>query len=66
MTGLSNMPVISSTPRSEDGSSVVKFDSSPIMSTYLLAFVVGELECVEGKTKDGKAAVSGSLAICQF
>eukprot|EP01080_Neovahlkampfia_damariscottae_P011786 gene11786-5123_t len=32
---------------------VVKFSPSPIMSTYLLAFIVGEFDYVEGKTKDG-------------
>ncbi len=29
------------------------FETSPIMSTYLLAFVHGELHCVEGKSKRG-------------
>ena len=32
---------------------VVKFAQSPIMSTYLLAFVVGEFDFVEGKDSDG-------------
>ena len=32
---------------------VVSFSPSPIMSTYLLAFIVGEFDYVEGKTKDG-------------
>jgi len=31
----------------------VKFSKSPIMSTYLLAFTIGEFDFVEGKTKDG-------------
>lgn len=29
------------------------FETSPIMSTYLLAFVTGDLHCVEAKTKSG-------------
>jgi len=29
------------------------FEKTPIMSTYLLAFVIGELHCAEGKTSSG-------------
>lgn len=37
----------------EGGYKVVKFQPTPKMSTYLLAFIVGEFENIEGKTKDG-------------
>ena len=50
--GLSNMPVVTSEAK-EDGSTLLKFAETPVMSTYLLAFVVGELECVSGKTEAG-------------
>lgn len=30
-----------------------RFETTPRMSTYLLAFATGELHCVEAKTKDG-------------
>ena len=51
---------------------VVKFARSPIMSTYLVAFVVGEFDFVEGKDADGVAirvytakgkAVQGQFAL---
>jgi puromycin-sensitive aminopeptidase len=49
---VSNMP-----PAAEealgDGRRRVRFAPSPIMSTYLLAFAVGEFDSIEGKTADG-------------
>jgi puromycin-sensitive aminopeptidase len=49
---VSNMP-----PTAEealgDGRRRVRFAPSPIMSTYLLAFAVGEFDSIEGKTADG-------------
>ncbi len=50
-TALSNMPEKSSTQ--EDGKRVVTFDATPKMSTYLLAFVIGDLQSRETTTKDG-------------
>lgn len=51
VTVLGNMPVKSQS--TEDGALVTAFDTSPRMSTYLLAWVVGELHSVTGKSKDG-------------
>lgn len=39
--------------KTEGEKRVVKFDRSPIMSTYLLAFVVGEFDFVEATDPDG-------------
>ncbi|XP_037947541.1 puromycin-sensitive aminopeptidase [Teleopsis dalmanni] len=49
---LSNMPVIEETT-SSDGLRRLRFDRTPIMSTYLVAVVVGEYDYVEGKSEDG-------------
>lgn len=46
-TAISNMPVAK-----EEGRRVT-FAKTPVMSTYLLAFAVGEFEHIEGVTKDG-------------
>ncbi|TSC74575.1 MAG: puromycin-sensitive aminopeptidase [Parcubacteria group bacterium Gr01-1014_44] len=52
LMALSNMPVRAVTNLA-DGRKRVKFDRSPVMSSYLLAFIVGELECVETLTNNG-------------
>uniref|UniRef100_T1J5J3 Pleckstrin homology domain-containing family A member 8 n=1 Tax=Strigamia maritima TaxID=126957 RepID=T1J5J3_STRMM len=51
---LSNMNVISDTPLDGDTDlRVVKFATTPIMSTYLVACIVGEYDYCEGKSSDG-------------
>lgn len=48
---LGNMPQISS--EITDNKRTVKFQRTPIMSTYLLAFVAGEMHYAEAKSKSG-------------
>jgi puromycin-sensitive aminopeptidase len=55
LTAISNT-IESATPAGvehDPGYKIVNFKPSPKMSTYLLAYVVGEFESVETKTKDG-------------
>lgn len=49
---LSNMPV-KSEQKVGDNLRMIQFDRTPIMSTYLVAVVVGEYDYVEGKSADG-------------
>lgn len=53
---LSNMPIAEETETSSK-MKTIKFEESPRMSTYLVAIVVGELEYIEGHTKDGKTGL---------
>lgn len=46
------MPIVSE-KELEENLRLVKFDRTPIMSTYLVAVVVGEYDHVEGKSDDG-------------
>jgi puromycin-sensitive aminopeptidase len=51
---ISNMNVISETDDPIDPNcKVMKFATTPIMSTYLLAYVIGEYEYIEQSTKTG-------------
>ena len=45
----------------DDSSRLVRFAESPIMSTYLVAIVVGEFEASEAKTKDNITVGGKSL-----
>lgn len=47
MTCLSNMDVASETDVQSGAKKAVKFNTSPLMSTYLVAFIVGHLKYVE-------------------
>ena len=52
---MSNMPIIEETKDTDDPEAyrVCHFDKTPKMSTYLVAFIVGEFEAVEATTDDG-------------
>ena len=50
---LSNMPVVEETDDAVDSNKrVLKFATTPIMSTYLLAYVIGEYEYIEQRSKN--------------
>ena len=53
LTALSNMPEKTSlcTVNEDEGTKTVTFETTPIMSTYLLAFFVGEVDYIEKFTK---------------
>jgi puromycin-sensitive aminopeptidase len=52
LKAVSNMEIVSETDEG-NGTTTLRFAESPIMSTYLLAFIVGDLACVEATTPDG-------------
>ena len=80
LVAVSNMPVVSEEPDGA-GRKTLRFAESPIMSTYLLAFVVGDLKSVEqrsdsgtlirvwatsGKEEQGRYALDTSLKLLDY
>ena len=53
-TAISNNPIESDTPGPSAGKHTLRFFTTPRMSTYLLAFLVGDFECSKGSS-DGVA-----------
>jgi len=51
-TAISNSPIESDVPGPETGKHTLKFATTPKMSTYLVAFLVGDFQCTAGR-QDG-------------
>ncbi|MBI3319681.1 MAG: M1 family metallopeptidase [Candidatus Omnitrophica bacterium] len=53
LVALSNMPIAGEEPMPGTGLKRIRYQPSPRMPTYLLACVVADLECVEGRDANG-------------
>jgi aminopeptidase N len=53
-TAISNMPIKTDTPGPGEGKHTLEFATTPKMSTYLVAFLVGDFQCSSGE-QDGVA-----------
>ena len=49
-TAISNSPIESDTPGPTAGKNTLKFFTTPRMSTYLVAFLVGDFQCTSGES----------------
>jgi aminopeptidase N/puromycin-sensitive aminopeptidase len=58
-TAISNGPIVSDTPGPVAGKHTLRFATTPKMSTYLVAFLVGDFQCTTGES-DGVAIRSCS------
>ncbi|MCH7800604.1 MAG: M1 family peptidase, partial [Chloroflexi bacterium] len=52
LKAVSNMEIVDETDEG-NGKTRLRFAETPVMSTYLLVFIVGDLACVEDTTPDG-------------
>src|SRR5581483_4661681 len=57
---ISNTKVVSDTPGPAEGKHTVKFDTTPKMSSYLLAMAVGDFECESGQADGIPIRVCGT------
>lgn len=57
MTAISNMPILKQESRDGDHWTMDHFQSTPLMSTYLLAFVISELKMMTTDNSDIKMSV---------
>ncbi|HEX3966781.1 MAG TPA: M1 family metallopeptidase [Edaphobacter sp.] len=68
-TVISNTNLISDTPGPAPGKHTLRFATTPKMSTYLVAFLVGDFKCTEGKS-DGvpirACSTPDKVALTQF
>lgn len=62
MIALSNMPALDE--RIDGPTKIVCFEETPIMSTYLVAIVVGVFEYIEDITSDGKTSFTVCALYC--
>ena len=53
MQAVSNTPIVQQKAGSAAGTKTLVFDETPVMSTYLLAFVIGDLAHIEKEAADG-------------
>lgn len=75
-TAISNGPIVSDTPGPGEGKHSLKFLTTPKMSSYLVAFLVGDFKCTSGEsdgvairscaTPDKVALTSYSLDVAKF
>ncbi len=68
-TGISNGPIVADTPGPGEGKHTLKFLTTPKMSTYLVAFLVGDFQCTEGESDGVKirgCATPDKVALTPF
>ncbi|GAC1657251.1 MAG: M1 family metallopeptidase [Acidobacteriaceae bacterium] len=50
-TAISNTPIVSDTPDKASGKHTIRFATTPKMSTYLVAWLIGDWACSEGRSE---------------
>jgi aminopeptidase N len=65
-TAISNTNIASDTPGPGDGKHTLTFATTPKMSTYLVAFLVGDFQCISGKSDGIPIRVCGTPGKQQY
>ncbi|MGC2637631.1 MAG: M1 family metallopeptidase [Acidobacteriaceae bacterium] len=65
-TAISNTNIVSDSPGPEDGKHTIHFATTPKMSTYLVAFLVGDFQCIKGQSDGTPIRVCGPPEEMQY
>ena len=65
-TAISNTNVVSDTPGPSPDKHTVRFATTPKMSTYLVAFLVGDFQCISGQSDGTPIRVCGTPDKLQY
>ncbi|HEX4006721.1 MAG TPA: M1 family metallopeptidase [Acidobacteriaceae bacterium] len=65
-TAISNTNIVSDTPGPESDQHTIHFAKTPKMSTYLVAFLVGDFECIKGQSDGTPIRVCGTPGKVQY
>ena len=65
-TAISNTNIASDTPGPEETQHTIHFATTPKMSTYLVAFLVGDFECIKGQSDGTPIRVCGTPGQSQY
>jgi aminopeptidase N len=65
-TAISNTNIVSDTPGPEEDEHTIHFAATPKMSTYLVAFLVGDFQCIKGQSDGTPIRVCGPPEEMQY
>jgi puromycin-sensitive aminopeptidase len=66
LVALSNMPISEEKINGNGELKTISYEESPLMSTYLVAIVIGHFDYIQGITPDGNLLINFQLRIAKL